>query len=71
MNIMEKKELSVVDKDIADAFMDTIKTRVDGDYDPEQPTRIQITRSLKELNLNLRTLISILQNSKNNSGNGC
>lgn len=61
MNAMEKIELGVVDKDIADAFMDTIKTRVNGDYDTEQPTRIQIARSLKELNLNLRTLINALQ----------
>jgi len=71
MNIMEIKELSVVDKDIADTFIDAIKTRYSGDYDIEQPTRIQITRSLKELNLNLRTLINVLQNTKNNASDGC
>jgi len=56
---MEEKELSVVDEDISDAFIDAMGK---GDYHPGQPTQIQTARSLKELNINLRALINILQN---------
>ena len=63
MNIMERKELSVVDEDIADVFIDAMDKQ---DYHPGQPTQIQIARSLKDLNSKLKSIIEIISQDTHN-----